>query len=174
MEAAQMAERSALEIKHGALLVRGGKVVGRGCNSDRSRLSSLPGDANMVALHSEVAALHDAQAGFYEAGRSRKKLKGCDLYVVRLNPAGRRIQGSAERDPSRLGKSKPCLRCLRALDAAGVRRVFFSTGRMCDEAVGVDHEQRSVRELLSEATMMEATAREATRELEEPLALLVE
>ena len=51
-----------LEIKHGALLVSGGKVIGRGCNSDRSRMASRPGDANTVALHSEVAALHDAQA----------------------------------------------------------------------------------------------------------------
>lgn len=62
LEATQVAASSLLEIKHGALLVRGGKVIGRGCNSDRSRLASQqPGDANMVALHSEVAALHDAQ-----------------------------------------------------------------------------------------------------------------
>lgn len=62
LEAARVAQNSALEIKHGALLVSGGKVIGRGCNSDRSRMASRPGDANTVALHSEVAALHDAQA----------------------------------------------------------------------------------------------------------------
>jgi len=87
--------------------------------------------------------------GFYEADkRSRKKLKGCDLYVVRLLPAGRRIQGSAERDPSRLGNSKPCLRCLRALEAAGVRRVVFSTG---EANTGLAYELRAVHELLREA-----------------------
>ena len=48
---------SPLEIKHGAVLVFGGKIIGRGYNSDRSRL----GASNMVALHSEVAALHDVQ-----------------------------------------------------------------------------------------------------------------
>lgn len=62
MEAAAVAEASLLEIKHGAILVRGGKVLGRGCNSDRSRLAAVAGAVwNTVALHSEVAALHDAQ-----------------------------------------------------------------------------------------------------------------
>jgi len=61
LHAAQVAEGSQLEIKHGALLVRGGKTIGQGYNSDRSRMSSTPGDANMVALHSEVAAIHDVQ-----------------------------------------------------------------------------------------------------------------
>lgn len=63
MEAASIAEESALEIKHGAVLVRGGKIVGRGCNSDRSRLAAISGAvSNNHALHSEVAALHDARA----------------------------------------------------------------------------------------------------------------
>ena len=61
--AAAEAESSTLEIKHGALLVRGGKVIGAGHNSDRSRLSGMPGGtANTISLHSEVAALHDAQS----------------------------------------------------------------------------------------------------------------
>jgi len=57
LHAASAAELSPLEIKHGAVLVFGGKIIGRGYNSDRSRL----GASNMVALHSEVAALHDVQ-----------------------------------------------------------------------------------------------------------------
>ncbi|KAL1500663.1 hypothetical protein AB1Y20_013310 [Prymnesium parvum] len=61
--AASEAERSQLEIKHGALLVRGGKIVGAGHNSDRSRLCGMPGGiANTISLHSEVAAIHDAQS----------------------------------------------------------------------------------------------------------------
>eukprot|EP00965_Chrysotila_dentata_P191554 6174598-Pleurochrysis_carterae.AAC.3 len=55
IDAAEIAEHSQQEIKHGAVLVRGGKVIGRGCNSDRSRMRALSGGgANMVALHSEV------------------------------------------------------------------------------------------------------------------------
>lgn len=62
MQAATEAEGSTMEIKHGALLVRGGKIIGAGHNSDRSRLSAMPGAANTISLHSEVAAVHDAQS----------------------------------------------------------------------------------------------------------------
>ena len=55
LQAAAEAEGSAMEIKHGALLVRSGKVVGAGHNSDRSRLAGIPGGTvNAVSLHSEV------------------------------------------------------------------------------------------------------------------------
>lgn len=61
--ASSVAESSPLEIKHGALLVRGGKIVGAGHNSDRSRMSGMPyGSVNTISLHSEVAAIHDAQS----------------------------------------------------------------------------------------------------------------
>ena len=58
LRAAAEANHSELKNKHGALLVRSGKVIGSGCNSSRSRLSQMPGDVNAVSLHSEVAALH--------------------------------------------------------------------------------------------------------------------
>ena len=65
--AATEAENSTLEIKHGAVLVRGGKVISVGHNSDRSRLSSMPGAMNAISLHSEVAALHAAQSYLLQA-----------------------------------------------------------------------------------------------------------
>ena len=52
--AAVAAEQSPLETKHGSLLVRGGKIIGSGCNSDRSRVQNVPGDSNIISLHSEV------------------------------------------------------------------------------------------------------------------------
>ena len=49
--AAAEAENSTQEIQHGSLLVRGGKVVGAGHNSDRSRLAGIPGGVvNAVSL----------------------------------------------------------------------------------------------------------------------------
>lgn len=69
---------------------------------------------------------YQAYPGHYE--RARKKLRHCDLYVVRLLPEGRQFQGTAARDLRRLGFSQPCVRCLRALEAAGVQRIVFSTG----------------------------------------------
>mmetsp|Transcript_11606 Transcript_11606/g.29719 ORF Transcript_11606/g.29719 Transcript_11606/m.29719 type:complete len:248 (+) Transcript_11606:150-893(+) len=52
--AAVEAEQSIESTKHGALLVRGGKVLGSGHNSARSRNASVPGAANAISLHSEV------------------------------------------------------------------------------------------------------------------------
>ena len=60
MRSAMEAAASQMEIKHGAVLVRGGKVIGTGHNSDRSRVAAVPGAPNLTSLHSEVAALHDA------------------------------------------------------------------------------------------------------------------
>ena len=55
--AAREAANSTQEIQHGSLLVRGGKVLGSGHNSSRSRLQThLPGASNMASLHSEVRA----------------------------------------------------------------------------------------------------------------------
>lgn len=42
-----------------------------------------------------------------------KRVKGCDIYVVRLDGAG-------------LGESRPCHLCLEWLRACGVKRVFYS------------------------------------------------
>eukprot|EP00316_Scyphosphaera_apsteinii_P017501 CAMPEP_0119298104 /NCGR_PEP_ID=MMETSP1333-20130426/313_1 /TAXON_ID=418940 /ORGANISM="Scyphosphaera apsteinii, Strain RCC1455" /LENGTH=178 /DNA_ID=CAMNT_0007299121 /DNA_START=28 /DNA_END=565 /DNA_ORIENTATION=+ len=150
LAAVQEAEESQLEIKHGALIVRGGKAIGHGHNSNRSRMTSIPGDGNMVALHSEVAALQTPSGGFYEAKQARKKLKHADLYVVRLLPLGRKIQGSTEMDPARFGNSKPCVRCLQALHAFGVRRVVFSTGS--DKNGEIEFEVRAVEDLLVESS----------------------
>lgn len=55
-----------LETKHGALLVRGGKILGSGHNSDRSRLAAFPGASNIISLHSEARAAAAARA---RAGR---------------------------------------------------------------------------------------------------------
>ena len=54
--AAVEAKESPLDTKHGSLLVRGGKVIGSGHNSSRSRLQSIPGESNVTSLHSEMAA----------------------------------------------------------------------------------------------------------------------
>jgi len=81
---------------------------------------------------------------------ARVRAQHCDLYVVRLLPAGRKIQGSSAADPSVLGNSKPCARCLQALDAAGVRRVVYTTGKPPPAAGEIDVEIRTVDELIRE------------------------
>ena len=49
------------------------------------------------------------------------------------------------------GNSRPCLRCLRALDALGVHRVVFTTGDAAAEAGRIGCEVRTVRELMRDA-----------------------
>ena len=55
--AAAEAGNSQQETKHGSLLVRGGKILGSGHNSSRSRLQAMPGASNVTSLHSEVRTL---------------------------------------------------------------------------------------------------------------------
>ena len=79
----------------------------------------------------------------------------CDLYVVRVLPAGMTDDRPPSPDSPRpatalphFGNSRPCLRCLRALDALGVHRVVFTTGDAAAEAGRIGCEVRTVRELL--------------------------
>lgn len=74
--AAAEARESELDIKHGALLVSGGKVIASGHNSSRAAVarkfaggarmhgpaltSGLSGLGSSCSMHSEVAALHNA------------------------------------------------------------------------------------------------------------------
>lgn len=109
--------------------------------------------------------------GFYGAykQRSNNKLRHCDLYVVRLLPAGRKAQhtrGDDARDAcnttAMFGNSKPCLRCLSALEAVGVHRVIFTSGELvavspADEARAsgeqcIPCEVRTIGELMLESS----------------------
>ena len=69
-------------------------------------------------------------------------MRHCDLYVVRLLPEGPPpLTGRSHlvHQPYRFGFSQPCVRCLRALEAFGVHRVIFSTGKVgSDGEVGCE------------------------------------
>ena len=70
---------------------------------------------------------------------------------MRVLPDGRKLHGSSEPGPAvRFGNSKPCVRCLHALGAAGVRRVVFSTGD-ASRAGALAYEVRTVQDLLDES-----------------------
>ena len=109
-----------------------------------------------LRLSSPFRGFYRAYSATYNEARARRKpLRHCDLYVVRLlpEPEGRQPPGSSQLDQSRFGLSRPCVRCLRALDAFGVHRVIFSTGEE-SSAGEVGCEVREVQELL--ATSCEA------------------
>eukprot|EP00741_Cyanophora_paradoxa_P009793 tig00000147_g9488.t1 len=118
--ALEEAMRSDMPVRHGAVLVRGGKALARGCNHSRNRLLGK----DLCSVHAEVA-------------------HGCDLFVVRAavpgvpecERRGRRAAAAATaaagggEEPEPVYKnSRPCAECVLVLRNHGVARVFFSTG----------------------------------------------
>jgi tRNA(Arg) A34 adenosine deaminase TadA len=142
------AMKSSMKFRHGAVLIKGGKIVGSGYNQDRTCLNGL----FVTSLHAEISALKDksltATAGThphsilfypytytytcrYTPHSHRRELtvciifgSGCDLYIARVSEEG-------------LGDSKPCPECLAALKRFRVRRVFYTlrNGQTASEKV---------------------------------------
>ncbi len=95
--------------RHGALIVRGGRIVGRGVNKDRNdpEFSKAPGSA--FAVHAEIDALRNA---------GNTPVKGATIYVARVGSSGD------------LRMSRPCASCQAALKAAGVKTVVYTIDSM--------------------------------------------
>lgn len=86
----------------GAVLVRGGRVVGTGYNRYRNNPSQV--EVGEVSYHAEEVALR-------RAGDAR----GATLYVARITRSGE------------LGLAKPCHRCMSDIIGAGVSSVLWTT-----------------------------------------------
>ena len=98
------AERSYQNFKHGAILVKGGKVISTGHNKVSTRCP-----AHMYSIHAESAAIKNCT-------EKTGSLSNTHVYVVRINKTG-------------LAGSLPCAKCQRFMKIHGVSRVFYSTGR---------------------------------------------
>jgi tRNA(Arg) A34 adenosine deaminase TadA len=98
--AMKVAQHSDCSIKHGAVIVRGGCVLGIGFNKVRNT-SQL--DVYEYNTHAEIDALRNA-----------KVAKNATLYVARINRKGQPRM------------SLPCQKCLCALEKAQVKRVVFT------------------------------------------------
>lgn len=95
--AAALSRQSSMPKQVGAIVVRGGRVLGVGFN----REGSCRHTPSAWSRHAEVAAVLDA-------GDAR----GCTLYVYR-GKMGPRL-------------SKPCQSCQTLLRAAGIKKVYYS------------------------------------------------
>jgi len=91
--------------KHGAIILKGGRVLGKGINSDRNNPNQVADPKTQAAVHAEVAALRAAGA---------TDLRGATIFVARANRAG---------EPR---MSKPCHNCQAALRARGVKKVVYT------------------------------------------------
>jgi deoxycytidylate deaminase len=101
------ATKSASRNTHGAVVVKGGRVLGTGFNKDRNhpRVVSPEHIKTDCSFHAEQLAIRDAG----------ENLKGAKIYVARVNRHG------DDRD------SQPCSRCLLLIQAAGIKKIIYTS-----------------------------------------------
>ena len=103
--AKKIASTSDCRHRHGAVTIRGGRVVAVGVNSYRNDMSQF----NIVpdlgrSIHAEEACLRVVKG----------EASGAVLYVARVNRKGEEMM------------SKPCSSCMEKLKQAGVKRVVYT------------------------------------------------
>ncbi len=101
------ARESELTKMHGAVVVRGGSVVGTGHNKHRNNPAYLPEDIvrENTSYHAEAVAIR--QAG--------DNTKGATIYVARVNRHGE------DRN------SQPCLPCSLLIQEAQIKKIVYTT-----------------------------------------------
>ena len=101
-----LASKSDSRHKHGAIVVKGGSVIGTGFNKDRNHPDMVSPEhiKTHCSVHAEVDAIRDA----------RWNVKGAVLYVARVNRFGK------DRD------SKPCDRCNVVIEETQIKKVIYT------------------------------------------------
>ena len=113
LSAMEEALRSTMRSKHGAIIVKNGKIIAKGHNYEIH--NPHRGFSSKYSVHAEIAAMN--RVG------NRRKLKSADIYVVRLyfDLEDRQIS---------LKNSKPCHDCFKKISKCmtkyGLRTVYFS------------------------------------------------
>lgn len=93
-------------MKHGSVIVKGGRVIGTGYNKDRNHPTIVSSEhiKTDCSVHAEIDALKKA-----------KDVNGATVYIARVNRRGQ------ARD------SRPCNRCYAALKTNGVKKIIYTT-----------------------------------------------
>jgi deoxycytidylate deaminase len=106
MEKARLlARKSTMCQKHGAVIVRNGKIIAEGYNH------LVPYFHHQRSIHAEIDALLKV------SNLGKKELSACDIYVVRI----------ATTDSNIFRLSKPCQNCAKALFDKNIRNIYYST-----------------------------------------------
>ena len=107
--AIEEALRSEHAVKHGAVLMKNGKIINSARNQYCTRQRIRMFNAQRIwSIHAEMNVLN---------GIPKSVTKGADLYVVRVTP-----YGSHE-----FMNSKPCKICSSLCRKAGIKNVYYST-----------------------------------------------
>ncbi len=104
--AIRCAKRSTVRAKHGAILVRGKRILGRGSNTYKTHPRWGAGVTN--SIHAEEAAIKDALRT-----NDPKDLRGTTLYVARYNPYGDTL-------------SMPCAKRQELILKVGIKKVVYT------------------------------------------------
>jgi deoxycytidylate deaminase len=112
-EAAEIALKSNMQQKHGAVIVYKNKIIASGYNEICDYMN------NNFSIHAEVSAISKM---FY----NKKLLELCDIYVVRI--------ASITFDNC-LKNSKPCRNCTNFIKKYNLRNIYYSTSYKFDEMV---------------------------------------
>jgi deoxycytidylate deaminase len=101
------AQKSKSRNTHGAVIVKGGRVLGTGWNKDRNRpqIVSPENIKTDCSYHAEEIAIKDAG----------DNLKGAVIYVARVNRQGK------DRD------SRPCVKCSSLIEVAGIKKIIYTS-----------------------------------------------
>lgn len=103
--ASNLALSSDCNFKHGAVVVRGGRVISTGINrfKNHPKVVSPEHVKEWCSVHAEIDAL-----------RKLKDARGATIYVARVGKRGNQTI------------SRPCSRCYDALRDAGVTKVVYT------------------------------------------------
>ena len=103
--ALNVAMSSSERMKHGAVIVKGGRVLSVGINKFRNHPAIIESDMikTSCSVHAEIDAL-----------RKIKDARGATIYVARVN------KGGLER------LSRPCDHCYNAIDRAGISKIIYT------------------------------------------------
>ena len=101
------ATKSVARNTHGAVVVKGGRVLGSGWNKNRNNPHYVSPEhvKTDCSYHAEEVAIRES---------GEDNLRGAIIYVARINRQGK------DRD------SKPCSKCAFLIDKVGIKRVVFT------------------------------------------------
>jgi deoxycytidylate deaminase len=102
------ATKSTARNTHGAVVVKGGRVLGTGWNKNRNH----PAIVSPEHIKSDCS-YHAEEVAIREAGEDN--VRNAVIYVARVNRNGH------DRD------SKPCPKCSSLINRVGIKRVIFTT-----------------------------------------------
>jgi tRNA(Arg) A34 adenosine deaminase TadA len=103
-QAVKVAASSQYRWKHGAVVVRGGRVIGFAPNKFRNSPFVAPTD---VTDHAEAAVIRELLKNYCD-------LRGSTIYIARIS----------NNDEVRM--SRPCTNCMKLIVDAGIKEIVFT------------------------------------------------